>query len=129
MVSASPRISSGVRFPASQRSPEQGVLIEAAHDDDMVARGCRLVGAEAQIAVDALQDGAHFEIDLRGDAAVDLELALAHLLALFGRREIHIGKFDGALELVGVIADQEDDGAMGLDALDLRAGQAVMFGL
>ena len=57
------------QFAGIAQPPEQGVLIEAAHDDDMVARGRRLVGAEAQIAVDALQDGAHFEIDLRARCA------------------------------------------------------------
>ncbi len=116
------------RQPAGVAQPsEQRLLIEAAHDDDMVTRGKRLIRPEAQLPVDSLQDRAHLKIDFRRDAAIDLKLALAHRLALLGRRIIHVGKFDGAFELVGPVADQEDDGAMGFHTLDLRARQAVML--
>ena len=37
---------------------------------------------------------------------------------------IHVGKGDGALDLVGAVADQENHGAVGVDALDGAAAVA-----
>src|SRR3546814_1527912 len=54
----------------------------------------------------------------RSGAPVDLQLAQAELLPLFQGGEVHVGKRDGALHLVGPVAGQEDDGAVGVDAVD-----------
>jgi hypothetical protein len=63
-------------------------------------------------------------IEHRRGSPVELELGFERTLAALERGVIEEAVADGALHLVGALADQENDGGMGRDALDCCARHA-----
>ena len=96
-------------------------LVEAAHVHDPLDR---LAGAAELQALLAAGDRHGPEINRGGVGSIDRDLRLAGRLAPGERGEVHEGEAHGALDLVGVLAGQEDDRAMRVDA-DRRRAQPV----
>ena len=109
-----------VRVDSSRRSDaaQQRRLVEAAHVhrpfDDLA------VAAERERAVGRAGDRHAAEIDLGREPTVDLHLARAGRPALLERGEVHVGKANRALDLPGVLAGEEHQVAVRLQAIDLR---------
>ena len=98
---------------------------KAAHLDDPVeglVRADRGLGDQGERAA-APHDRGHAEIKRGRGPAIDREFGAAHLPSAPDGREIHVGKSDGALELVGALAGEEDHRAVGVDAA--RHGPAM----
>jgi hypothetical protein len=76
------------------------------------------IAAELQPAVAPARDWRASEIDLGREAPIDRHLPLADGLALLQRREVHVGKAHGALDLPGLLTGEEHQGAARLEPLD-----------
>ncbi len=63
------------------------------------------------------------EVDVGGEAAVELHLPAAGVCPLLGGAEVQEAEVDGLLELVGTVADEEQAGTVGL-----AQGEVVGFG-
>src|SRR5690606_25765865 len=71
------------------------------------------VTAEGEPAIMLACDRNAAEVDLRRPGAVDLDLALAHGAPLFQRRQIHIRKTHGPLDLPRLVAGEEYERPVG----------------
>ena len=103
-------------WPRLHRMAQQGSLIEAAHAhgplDDLA------IAAELQPAVARARDRCASEIDFGRKAPIDVDLPQTDGLALLQGREVHVGEAYRALDLPGLIAREEDQGAVCLEPLD-----------
>ena len=96
------------REPAGARDRvEQLILRKAPHDNDPIER--RAIAAPADAAVGPPRDRPDLQIQLRCGAAVERHFRLAGGMPRFRCREIEIGEFDRALQLVGARSRQEHD--------------------
>ena len=104
---------------------EQPVLCEARHDQHPLHRLTRSI--ERQTAFAIAGDGNHFAVKRRCRPRIQRQFPFAGPPPFLQGREIHVGVAYGALDLVGPLAGQEHQGAVGLDALDL-CGLRVVAG-
>ena len=95
--------------------------IEAAHAHGIVDG--RAIAAEREPAGRLAGDGDDVEVDVGRRALVQLDLARAGPAPLLQRREVHERIAHRALDLVGEIAGEDDDGAMGVDPLNVDVGR------
>ena len=70
----------------------------------------------------------NFEIKLRRGSPIDAKLVQAGRAPLFQRGEVEKRVFDRAFDLVGMVSRQENDGSVGLDALDGCRNRGIGFG-
>ena len=104
---------------------EQQRIVEAPHHHDPVAHRARTIERQP---LRILGDRDDRQIKVRRGAAVDIQLRFAHGTPPFGGGEIHVVEANGALQLVGTIPSQEDDGAMRFDELHRRAAMRGRVG-
>ena len=95
---------------------EEGVLVEAGHDQEPIHR--LAIAIEREGAVRVARDRDYTEVEVGGGAAIDAQLRLADPAPQLDRAEIEVGKAHRALELVCAIAGQEENRAVGIDTLD-----------
>ncbi len=101
---------------APGKTIEQRPLVEPVHCHHPIDG--RTGPVQRQRTVRAPRHRDNSAIDLRGGAPVDRDLGLAHCAAARGRRVVQEVEVNCALELVGAITGQENDGAVGVDAFD-----------
>ena len=104
---------------------EQILLAEAFHHDEPIDRFSLAADLEAVAGTGHRLDG---EIDLGRRPAVQLQLALASLVAQGDGREIEEVELHGFLQFVRPLAGEEDMGNMGVDPLDRRAAMSLRIG-
>ncbi len=59
------------------------------------------------------------EVDLRGEASVQLHLLLAVEAPLLQGTEIEVAEIDGFLDLVGEVTNEENEGYLSLHQIDV----------
>ena len=99
---------------------EQRALLEALHDDDPVDRLAGLVtrrAAPGERAVGPAADRPDFQIELRRGATIEAQFGGAGRATPRDGREVEIGVFDRALQLVGAAAGEKDQRDVRLDGL------------
>jgi hypothetical protein len=113
------------KVPARGHPVEQRLLIEALHHHDPIEDGAG--SAQRQPPVGRAQDRADLLVELGRCPPIERQLGTAGLLAQRRRRIVQVGEPHGPLQLVGLIASEEDDGSVGVDARD--RGAAMVGGI
>lgn len=108
---------------------EQGAVFEALHADHIVQRRTRAADADASIG--HAYDREHRLVEARREGPVDFQLRLAQAPPRLQRRKVGERVAQGALELVGVVAAQEEVRHVGVDTFQrarFAGGRAAFQG-
>lgn len=106
-----------VQFATGQYPIKQAFLVETAHFDGVFECARRVDGGEDG-RLGATRERDDVQIQLRGEASVEAQFLLAVMASQIQGREIQKAQVQGLLELVGVVAGEQDDGDMGLQGGD-----------
>ncbi|WP_354957848.1 AAA family ATPase [Sphingobium sp. CECT 9361] len=109
--------------PVRQFAPERSVR-EATHFEDPVRRFAVTIDGERTVLIPC--DRMHRFVESRRGSPIELEFGFESHPALVGRGEVEIAQINGALDLPGCLAIQENARRMGVDAAD-RPGHSESF--